>query len=206
MVADNLNIWSTSSTSTGAANLVGTRKEGDMRQELINMFDGTSTEIPKAQRGVYRRMRTDSAGALVPCSCVDVDTGEPDRDPPCPFCDGMGYLWDEVWFDYYKIVTGIEAALSLREDYEEPGTLNVPRVTFYTKYDISPVIIRGQVFDRIVEVERDVEGNVTRPYRRSRIYRIGSAIDFRADNGRLEYWKFAVHSDDIDGRGRGSDV
>jgi len=199
----NTYMWGRQS-STVATRTYHTTVEGDLRDELAKFLYGSSREIPKAQRGLYRKMKVDSSGNRIRCSCVDSVTGEPDKNPPCPYCLGAGYLWDEVWFDYYKIVTGIEAALSLRENFVDPGGTNIPRVTFYTSYDIDPVIINGYCNDQIVELKRDAEGNLVIPYQRTRIYRIGSAIDLRSDNGRIEYWKFNVISDDIPGEGLGS--
>ena len=204
MVADdNTYIWNRS-TSTITSRSFNSPVEGDMRDEMLKFLYGSSREIPKAQRGLYRKVRLDSNGDKIVCDCVDSVTREPDKNPPCPLCLGVGYLWDEVWFDYYKIVTGIEAALSLREEFIQPGIANIPRITFYTKYDVAPVIINGYCNDQIIELARDVEGNLVTPYRRERIYRISSAIDFRSDNGRLEYWKFNVISDDIPGEGMAS--
>ena len=206
MVDSNLNIWTSVTVNTNKSPL-GVRKEASMRDELISLLDGSSREIPKAQIGLYRRTKLDSNGRRIRCSCVDDTTREPDKDPRCPYCLGVGWLWTEVWFEYYKVVTGIEASLTLRDEPEQPGRVNIPRVTFYTKYDIKPVIINGRTSDRIVEVSRDLEGNViTSPYERTRVYRIGSAIDLRCDNGRLEFWKFTCHPDDIPGTGIEGDI
>lgn len=207
-MVDNLNIWRVERSrdpSTRTLDLPIYR-EGDIRQEVINTLYGTTREVAKRRTGLYRRTRLDENGEKTPCSCVNTTTTEADQDSPCPFCDGVGYYWDEVWFDYYKVITGIEAALSLRENFEDMGTLNVPRVSIYTHYDLAPVLVRGHTEDRIIELRLDSEGKVVRPYVRERIYRIGSAMDFRSDNGRLEYWKFTVHSDDTEGRGRASQI
>jgi len=207
MASKNLNIWARKTSTKTARQVRTARTEGSMRDELHNLIYGTSREIAKGSRGVYRKIRTTGSGntlAKVPCDCVK--QGEADKTPGCPICDGEKFLFDEVWFDYYKTEIGIDAHLALKEDFETPGIVAVPRMVFYTLYNLEPVIINGMINDKIIEVKRDLEGNVVKPYERIRTYRIGSAIEYRSDNGRLEYWKLATISDDLQGRGLASRV
>jgi len=164
--------------------------EPNMRQELNNMFDGVFPEVAKAQKGLLRKMRRTSAGILIPCPCVDNLTNEPDKDIFCPVCHGDGNLWDETWIDFYKVLLRSSVGLSSNEDLIRPGIMNVPLASFYLR---STVDITSQ--DKIVEMKMDAEGNPIRPYRREYVYRITTAVDFRSDHGKLEYWKVDCYAE-----------
>lgn len=172
------------------------RTEPDMRQEFFNTMDGKFPEIEKKQKIVHRKMRTDSSGALIKCSCVDILTKEPDKDVFCPICLGEGYLWDESILDGYKVVIRSSVGLSSKENLHGPGLSNLAYVSFYFRYNMPLTLFPNKVTpDKIVELVVDVDGNPVRPYKRETIYRIGTAIDFRADGGKLEYWKLDCYEE-----------
>jgi len=112
------------------------RTEPDMRQEMTNTLQGQYPEIAKKQRHVLRKMRTDSAGALIPCACVDSLTKEPDKDTFCPICFGEGYVWDELGVDGYKQVIRSSVGLASKEQLTGPGNINLAYVSFYFEYDL----------------------------------------------------------------------
>lgn len=164
------------------------RTEPSMREELNNMFDGKWPEIAKARPVALRKMRRDNNGDLTPCPCKSPLTGEPDIDTFCTFCFGEGYFWDEILVDTYKVILEGDSSLATRVVPTVPSLLNIPLVIFYIR---SRVDITEK--DRIVEIALDNEGSPVLPYRRTILYRIESLIDFRADEGRLEFWKVAAH-------------
>ena len=150
--------------------------EPDMRQEFKNTLDGHYPEVSKSQISLFRKMRRDSKGKLIKCPCVDAVTDEPDIDVFCPVCHGEGNLWDESYLDTYKVVTRSEAIYG------------APIIVIYCK---SSLDITSD--DRIVELVLDEEGKAVKPIKRKILYEINEAIDFRADNGRREYWKLDCH-------------
>jgi hypothetical protein len=180
--------------------------EPDMRQEMINTLDGSYPEITKKQRAVLRKMRrgtlnidedgdwtaggktytwSDSAGDdLLPCPCTDAVTKEPDKDHHCPFCWGEGFIWDESFIDVYKVEIKSDVGNALIESLQAPGLINEPVVIFYTRSSVSVT-----QEDKVAELVLDTEGSPVKPYFRKKLYRIGRAIDLRADRGKLEYWK-----------------
>lgn len=168
----------------------GKRTEPDMRLELNNTFDGIFPEIAKAQRGLLRKMRRTSTGDMIQCDCVDILTHEPDKDHFCPQCHGDSFLWDEEWLDFYKVVLRSDVGLSSKEDLIRPGLMNIPLVSFYVR---GTVDITEQ--DKIVELVTDQEGVIIQPYRREYLYRITTALDFRSDHGKREYWKLDCYSE-----------
>lgn len=200
------------------------RTEPNMRSEFDNMMDGLYPEIPKAQNVILRKMKrvtidpiitdtTDanydadrvrmfhhkgqipdyyvpSEGYLQFCPCIDSNTGEPDVDSFCPICHGEGYIWEESFIDSRKVVLQSDVGKSTRETLIQSGLTNIPLVIFYTK---SSVLITKS--DKIVELWTDNAGSPKRPYRRKSLYRIGTSVDFRSDNGKLEYWKLDCYEE-----------
>jgi hypothetical protein len=164
------------------------RTEPDLRKELNNMFDGIFPEIAKKQTMVLRKFRRDSNGKLIPCDCVDPTTREPDKDTYCPFCQGEGAYWDEGYMDGYKVLQ--QSSDGLGERITAPGLMNIPVMVFYTR---SSVDLTED--DKLVVIALDTEGNPVVPLRRVQLYRIGNLVDYRSDNGRLEYWKISCYGE-----------
>ena len=167
----------------------GLRSEIDLRQELINMFDGKNPEIPKAQLALFRRMRRDSNEQLISCPCVDSLTKEPDKDRFCPVCHGEGFLWDEEVIQIYRTY---EPLSSNPDKLFKMGLINQESVVFFTRYDSN---IKRQ--DKILLVQLDVEGNIISPYKRTMLFSIDFPWDYRSDNGRIEYWKLFTSFKDV---------
>jgi hypothetical protein len=168
-----------------------------MRAELEATFDGTFPEVAKAQPIVLRIARRDNDGKIIACDCVDTLTGEPDRDTFCPTCFGDGFIWDEQLVDSYKVVIKSSVGLSSREDLIKPGLTNIPLISFYFRYDIPITFDKDITRDKVIEIALDQAGDPARPYKRDRVYRIGTAIDFRSDNGKLEYWKLDCYGEQV---------
>lgn len=167
-------------------------KEIDLRLEFQRFLFGSTFEEAKGQLGVLRRMRRDVNGDLIQCACVDPKTHEPDKDTPCPYCWGEGFLWDEEWVTWYKVQIRIRQGLPKQQLPLEPGIISIPMMMFYVQHNVLPT-----VDDKIVEVSLDVDGNVVIPCVRQNIYGIGTAEAFRSDNGRVEYWRIAVNRETV---------
>jgi hypothetical protein len=161
-----------------------TMTEANMRDEMNATLDGKFPETPKGQIISLRKMRRDSSGTRIKCACVSLTTNEPDKDTLCPYCIGEGYFWDEILIIAYRIQVASDTSGALADKSLGPGMFNVPITTFYVK---ATVDITED--DRIVELVTDIEGVPVQPYRRRKLYRIGRAVDFRADNGKLDYWQ-----------------
>lgn len=164
------------------------RTEPNMRQEMINTLQGSYPEISKKQIAVYRKMRTPLVDNI--CPCVSNLTQEADKDNFCPICFGEGYKWDETFIDVYKIIKSSDIGNALIDKLETPGLIAPTVVVFYTEYEHQ--FIKQ---DSIVELVLDAEGIPVKPYARKVLYRVGLAIDFRSDDGKLEYWKLACTAD-----------
>jgi hypothetical protein len=166
--------------------------EPDMRQELINTLDGYYPEVAKGTTGLLRKMRRDDNNILTPCTCVDSVTNEPDKDRFCPICFGEGSMWDEEEISYYRVYEGSDTMNTQKDRLMKPGLLNQPFVIFYIRY--SNEITKE---DKIVEIELEDDGTASEPMRRKRIFRISNFWEYRADNGKLEYYKVFCYLDSV---------
>jgi hypothetical protein len=189
---------STAASSTNLWPVTSDGREIDLRAEFDGFLYGAGDEIAKGQAGILRRMRTDSDGKLIECHCVDDTTGEPDKDTPCPFCDGEGYLWDEEWVTFYKLEVSSNEGFVRKNTHEEAGIINVPYAFFYMEYTVDP-----NRYDKVVEVQRDLDGNLVYPYQRTAVHTIATAQPLRSDSGRIEYWRVACTMDAIMPRWKG---
>lgn len=165
----------------------GLRTEIDLRLELDRMFDGFGQEIAKKQTGLLRIMRRDVDGKPIYCPCVTSPTGEPDRDYKCPICLSEGFLWDERATTLYRMHVNPPRQQATEDRYTSLGVDNVPPLAFYFRWpnDIT-------IEDRVVELMLDKEGAPAIPLRRKAIYVINTLVEYRSDNGRLEYWQASV--------------
>ena len=143
-------------------------KELNLRTEMYRTLFGAVDEVAKGREGLLRRMRRDTNGDLVRCPCRDNVSDEPDKDYYCRYCLGMGYFWDEVKIVYYRNDD------SFRKEGDD----------FFLQYsvDITPE-------DYIVTVKLDDDGSPSTPVTRDKMFKILSADPFRADNGRIEFWR-----------------
>lgn len=193
------------------------RTEPDMRAEFNATMDGEFPEIAKKQSHIFRKMQRQATdpvvddttlerkfrgrtqiidwfvpeeGFLIPCACVDLITKEPDVDHFCPICQGERYLWDEIFIDTYKVDLRSDVGRSTKQDLIQPGLTNIPLMIFYTRSSVN--VTRA---DKVVELWTDSAGDIIRPFRRRTLFRVGSTIDFRSDNGKLEYWKLDCYAE-----------
>jgi hypothetical protein len=162
-----------------------------MREELENTLDGKWPEISKKQPALLRKMRRTGSDSLIACPCVSPLTHEPDKDTFCSICHGEGWLWDEIWTDVYSVELGSDVGKAIREEIIAPGLENIPLMVFYMRSSV-PVTMD----DKIVEMKRNVDGTVSQPYKRARLYRINALIDLRSDNGKLEYFKLDCYAEE----------
>jgi hypothetical protein len=164
--------------------------EPSMRKELKNTLEGHYPEVAKGQKALLRKMRVDALGKHAPCPCVDKVTGEPDKDTFCPVCHGEGLLWDEAYIEVYKVVLKSDVGNVYREVVKAPGLNNASMAKFFCKSAVQ--VTRN---DKIVEIVLDKEGKATQPLTRRSLYNVVAVIDYRADSGRLEYWKLDCYEE-----------
>lgn len=156
-------------------------KELDLRAEFDKFVFGDSQNIPHGKWLLVRHMRRDANGKRLECTCLGNLSRDPS--PTCPYCLGEGFLWDEKWYLGYSMYIGPDGGMANKERFVPAGIVRVDDKVFYLRYDTP--IKHG---DKIIEPLLDTEGKIKVPYRRVAIYMIETLIDYRADNGRIEYW------------------
>lgn len=156
--------------------------EVDLREEFDAILFGTDGGTPHNYLVLLRKMRRDSNGDLIKCSCVDELTNEPSTETECSYCLGEGYIWDEHFLRTFSEMVPSTTGLSRSVKTLPFGLVNEQYKVFYLRYSTDI-----DYKDKIIEMNLDKEGQLFRPYKRKRIYR-PETIDFkRGDNGRIEY-------------------
>ena len=92
--------------------------------------------------------------------------------------------------DVYEVEIRSSVGLSMKEERFGAGDTSVDISSYYTRYS-SPITID----DKIITLVLDSEGSPIRPYRREKLLRIGTAVDYRCDRGRIEYWKLDTYKE-----------
>jgi hypothetical protein len=148
----------------------------------------THTAKGKGQPLLLRKIRRDSDGEKIPCTCNDPVTHEGDGDAHCAYCDGVGFLWDELWFLGYVTHSAsfVGTSMTLRE-MTMPGFIQTDEPFLYTFYYVTV-----QKDDWVCQPALDEEGNVIQPIRMQHRNRVISQFPMRMDGARIEYWKYKL--------------
>jgi len=167
--------------------------EIDLRKEMTKL-------IHEEKRGtwiIYRRVKMEN-GIPKKCICrTNNRSGEPDKDIACKFCGGLGYYYTDI---LGKTYINHSQAYAIYEKFKQEGTSKVDYRTMYMEYDFIKKAIPEDEgiptrFDRIIELELDMEGNLISPTKPRELYDILSVDPYRLDNmGRIEYYRFRIIS------------
>jgi hypothetical protein len=161
--------------------------EIDLRKELKEI-------IWDDKRGVYLLYRKCRFLNSLPekCECNKGITLEPDIDTNCDVCKSYGYLFDDYIVRGYRSQT---QAFSGYTGYQEMGKKINLFGLFYFEYDFISSKTGNNLdipttYDKIIEVEMDINGQIQSPLRQRIRYDILSADSYRLDNmGRIEYYR-----------------
>lgn len=169
--------------------------ELDLQKEMNRTMHGAADEVAKGRYLILRSMHREegvtypsSSKDLISCPCKTQSLSyEPDKDYPCSLCDGEGYYFTDI------LVTGYRADRYGYTDVERHlahGKNTISQPFFYIEYH--EIISR---YDKILEPMLDVEGNLISPIIVRERHNIHMAEPFRADRGRLEYWRLSCFTD-----------
>lgn len=155
--------------------------EIDLRKGFDDLVFGIEGKIPHGHWVILRNVRYDENHEPTECVCLrNKQTIE--SDILCSYCSGEGYLWDEQWIYCYSMHSGSDSGLARKYISSGAGEIKTDYVVFFLRYD---TIIREK--DKIIEVLLDTEGEIIQPFVRTNYFEPSTIIDFRADNGRIEY-------------------
>ena len=156
-----------------------------LRDEVTSLFRGGQGDVPVGKLGIFRRLQRDSNGQPILCNCRDLGTKSKKNMHVCDQCLNEGYKWVEEWIYYHK-KSGIHGSRQIHnmEITKEMGSIYMPKDVFYLEYSVLPTIL-----DSIIEVTLDIEGNVVTPVTRKSFHNIRAVEEFRADNGRIEFFQ-----------------
>ena len=139
---------------------------------------------------IYTDGRHYDADDAIPCTCKHVTTHEGDGDAQCAYCDGQGWLWDELWFSgYLSYSSSFIGSTSTDLLYDtDPGVMNINEPFLYTWHYL---VVRHE--DWIIRSAMDMDGNLMqKPLQAQNIYKILHYRPMRMDFARTEYWKYKL--------------
>lgn len=154
--------------------------EIDIRSEVSEFFHGDDFGESKMSPFIFRKLRKSTSGVQEKCTCFNNLTNEGTLG--CPYCDGLGYLWDE------SIISGMIFYMSLRKlaaltGYEVPyGRSKDFPLRFITTNDIDI-----SIGDVIYELDRNNDGFITTPVVRVHKLFVLDGSQHRLDYGQTEY-------------------
>lgn len=155
--------------------------EIDLRKEFDILIYGNQNSIPHGHWAILRKMRRNEDNSLVACVCHKAASTH-EADPDCSYCLGEGYLWDESWQKIYKMTIGPDGGQAKKYVHMPNGFERTEYLVFYLRYDCGI-----QYEDKIIEVFLDAEGRPFSPLKRKNIFRLETIVEYRSDNGRIEY-------------------
>jgi len=153
----------------------------DLRQEIYKIFRGGDGIKGIGQLIIHRKVRMDDNGDYIRCICYDKVSGDHGIDN-CPYCHGLGYLFDE------RLVIGYIT--------DKIPTINdkllfniLPGETGQGKhYAILEYWVEPSEKDMLLEPIYNTNVSGTQNVKIYRKWYITSAAPIRGDYGRTEYW------------------
>lgn len=179
---------------TTSANSFGTPSitDIDLREEMRKFLWDEARGIYV----LYRKVQFED-GFPKKCECWDVNTLEPDIDTSCRLCRGLGYFFNDHIVRGWK---SLSQGFSSTRRHKDQGVDQVEYKAFYFEYDV----IASQTgdsfdipttYDKIIEIETDINGLVLSPLRQRVKYDIISVDPYRLEEGgRMEFYRIRVQA------------
>ncbi len=164
----------------------------DLREELNRIIWGEGRGIFL----VYRKVQTENQ---IPkrCVCWNARTQEPDIDTQCRVCKGSGYFFTDYIVRAFK---SHSQGYATNRNHKDAGVTEYMYRTYYFEYNtISSQSANNldipSTYDKIIELETDVNGTITSPLRQLIKYDIISVDPYRLEaGGRLEYYRIRTRA------------
>jgi hypothetical protein len=189
-----IDLFSPGNNSIDVYNSSGNGTTGlDLRAELKTILytDNQGAHV------LFRRAKLEN-GYPKKCICtLNNRSNEPSKDIPCDKCGGMGYYYTDVLTRSY---INHSQAYSIYKKNKPEGDYQTEYKTAYFEWDFLLNSIDDGFniptrFDRIIELDRDLQGKIMSPSKPREIYEILSVDPYRLDNtGRIEYYRCRIIS------------
>jgi len=185
-----LSLWPKNTSNEGITQypIHGYGHEIDLRQEFIDLIDGTDLSPQRGHWVILRKMDTRQH-----CSCWGGESSKYDEpNANCHICLGEGWIYSEELHNIRKRVVTPPPGMGGMEQQTEFAIMNIPYVVYYFKYYVRPTEL-----DKIIEIDNNYNGDPVRPLVKRETYNITFAESFRDQNGRIEYWRCSVKKEEI---------
>lgn len=165
----------------------------DFRKE---MRDFLHTEN-RGEDMIYRRVKFEN-GIPKRCECTKTSRSqEANKDIPCLNCSGLGYYYNDIIARTYM---NHSQAYSIHKRFKAEGEQQIEYRTVYFEWDFLKNSINDgdnipNRFDRLIELNKDLSGNISSPTKEREVYEFLSVDPYRLDNsGRIEYYRCRIIS------------
>lgn len=155
-------------------------EEISIQDEIISFISGEDFGEQKNTPHIHRALRRDKYNEPIKCTCWDKVANE--GVDGCPYCDGVGFYWDEsiipgiiFLLNKRKLVSAmsIEVEAGRKDDYE---------MAFICPYNINMVQRDGILIPHMTN-----QGMIKYPVEIDQTYYIVEVVNRRLDHSRKEY-------------------
>ena len=171
----------------------------DLREEFEKLLYGSYDGPPIYQTVMVRFIQDEK------CACFDANSGSPDA--LCPWCNGEGFLFDEVLKDCYiarnwgNVLN--PSSVIQRQNFLGPyGYTDENRAMAYMDYKAFPRYERylkpeHPTYDKLYELKVDDNGELSYPLVRVAKWNMKSVTAHHGDWGRIEYFEIGLEKQNI---------
>ena len=172
--------------SLGTPANISLTKNVDLREGLRRILFGDTGNPPEGHYVVIRRM-------VNVCPCVEEEVGQAYRkpDPKCSVCKGEGYTYTDSLNTAWRAPIMAYSQNMGTMEYGNPGIAKNMGFAFYFQHDVS-INEKDKIFETNLSTEGALPTVPLTPANFLEKYRIIQIINYRADNGRLEFKQVIV--------------
>jgi len=131
--------------------------ELDIRTEISELFSGIDFSEEKGIIFIHRKLIRDSKNKRIKCSCNSGANVGGQKD--CPYCDGIGYKWEELFIKSYlynKRYISFTSSFSFVKSQARAFNEQYIFITEHTN--------KIEEGDHIFELKKDVDGKIITPF------------------------------------------
>lgn len=158
-------------------------EELDVRSEVEDFINGDDFGHQKFMPLLARKVRLDTSYHAIKCTCWNMVSQE--GTTGCPYCDGMGRLWDEFLFKGMIFTISSRQHINLHGYNRETGRNDDYTIYLFTEHGLN--LNDG---DKIYQLGMTEDGFIREPVYREYEYLVIDDSDVRLDYGQSEYERY----------------